>query len=263
MSVLVSVLLQYGSAVLVPYLSQRDVASKVELPQNPTIPLVHHGDSNAIGVLVYANHILRDLQGRWRLLEQHEETVATGHQDARSNPSISHVCLQAAICAILLHWQAEAFMVAANRQDWMPMLGGLPREEAFIEADRWLLDRVGDFASLPSVSLGFLDELAGYAMGLVLRVKEMVESSVAVRLLTFNRVKCGRCKSLEEAVCVLEFAVLAVREWQKVELQCLLRRYLPQQEYIAPTASSIGEQGESVPQFLPRMNSWVSLRCSL
>jgi len=115
------------------------------------------------------------------------------------------------------------------------MLGGLPREEAFIEADRWLLDRVGDFASLPSVPLGFLDELAGCAVGLVLRVEEVVESSVAVRLLAFDRVKCGRCKGLEDAVRVLEFAVLAVSEWQKVELQCLLRRYLPQQEDVAPT----------------------------
>ena len=262
MSVLVSVLLQYGSAVLVSDLPQRDVASKVELPQNPAIPLVHHGDSNAIGVLVYADHILRDLWGWRSLLEQHEETVATGHQDARSNPTISHVCLQADICAILLHWQAEAFMVAANRQHWVSVLGGLPAEEAFIKSDRWLLNRVGDFASLPSVPLGFLDELAGYAVGLVLRVEEMVESSVAVRLLTFDRVKCGRCKSLEDTVRVLEFAVLAVREWQKVELQYLLRRYLPQQEDIAPT-TSMGEQGESVPQFLPRMNSWVSLRCSL
>jgi hypothetical protein len=170
--------------------------------------------------------------------------------------------LQADICAILLHWQAEAFMVAANRQHWVSVLGGLPAEEAFIEADRWLLNRVGDFASLPSVPLGFLDELAGCAVGLVLRVEEMVESSVAVRLLTFDRVKCGRCKSLEDTVRVLEFAVLAVREWQKVEWQYLLRRYLPQQENIAPT-TSMGEQGESVPQFLPRMNSWVSLRCFL
>jgi hypothetical protein len=139
----------------------------------------------------------------------------------------------------------------------------LPAEEAFIEADRWLLNRVGDFASLPSVPLGFLDELAGCAVGLVLRVEEMVESSVGVGFLVFDRVKCGRCKSLEDTVGVLEFAVLAVREWQKVEWQYLLRRYLPKQGNITPTASSIGEQGVSVPQFLPRMNSWASLRCSL
>jgi hypothetical protein len=111
----IPVFLESCSTVLASNLSQRDASSEIELLQNPTAPRVHHGDSNAIGVLVYANHILRDLQGRWRLLEQHEETVATGHQDACSNPTISHVCLQADICTILLHWQAEAFIVAANR----------------------------------------------------------------------------------------------------------------------------------------------------
>jgi len=42
-------------------------------------------------------------------------------------------------------------MVAANRQLCVSVLGGLPAEEAFVEADRWLLNRVGDFSSLPSV----------------------------------------------------------------------------------------------------------------
>jgi len=213
MSVLVSVLLQHGAAVLVSDLPQRDVASKVELPQNPTALFVHHGDSNAIGVLVYADHILRD-SWSWRsLLEQHEETVATGHQDARSNPPISHVCLQAAICAILLHWQAEAFMVRSDAEDRVPVFGRLPAEEPFVKSYCWMFDLRSDLASLPSVPLGFLDELAGYVVGLVLRVEEMVESSVAVRLLAFDHVKCGRCKGLEDAVRGLEFAVLAVSEW--------------------------------------------------
>jgi hypothetical protein len=262
MSVLVSVLLQYGSAVLVSDLPQRDVASKVELPQNPTALFVHHGDSNAIGVLVYANHILRD-SWCWRsLLEQHEETVATGHQNACGNPTVPQMFLQTGVCTVSLDWKPKAFMVAANRQHWMSVLGGLPAEEASIEADSWLLNRIGDLASLPSVPLSFLDELAGYAISLVLRVEEVMESSVGVGFPAFDRVKCGCCNSLEDTVRVLELMVLAVREWQKVELQYLLRRYLPQQENIAPT-TSMGEQGESVPQFLPRMNSWVSLQCSL
>jgi hypothetical protein len=252
---LVSVLLQYGAAVLVSDLPQRDVASKVELLQNPASCCIHHGDSNAIGVLIYSNHILRDLQGRRRLLQQHEEPVAKRHQDACSNPTVCQVYLQANVCAVSLDWKSEAFMVRSDAEDRVSVLGGLPAEEPFVKSYCWMFDLRSDFASLPSVPLGFLDELAGYAMGLVLRVEEMVESSVAVRLLTFNRVKCGRCKSLEDTVRVLEFAVLAVGEWQKVEWQYLLRRYLPQQEDIAPTASSMGEQGVSVPQFLPRMNS--------
>jgi uncharacterized protein Usg len=141
-------------------------------------------------------------------------------------------------------------MVRSDAEDRVSMFGRLPAEEPFVKSYCWMFDLRSDFASLPSVPLGFLDELAGCAVGLVLRVEEMVESSVAVRLLTFDRVKCGRCKGLEDAVRVLEFAVLAVSEWQKVEWQYLLRRYLPQQEDVAPTASSIGEQGESVPQFL-------------
>jgi hypothetical protein len=262
MPLLVSVLLQYGAAVLVSDLPQRDVASKVELLQNPASCCIHHGDSNAIGVLIYADHILRDSWSWWILLEQHEEPVATRHQDACSNPTVCQVYLQANVCAVSLDWKSEAFMVRSDAEDRVSMFGRLPAEEPFVKSYCWMFDLRSDFASLPSVPLGFLDELAGCAVGLVLRVEEMVESSVAVRLLTFNRVKCGRCKSLEDTVRVLEFAVLAVREWQKVELQYLLRRYLSQQEDIAPT-TSMGEQGVSVPQFLPRMNSWVSLRCSL
>jgi hypothetical protein len=115
MPILVSVLLQFRSTVFVSDLPQRDRSSKVKLLQNPASPLIHHGYSNAVAVLVYADHIVSQ-SWRWRgLLEQHEETVATGHQDARSNPTIGHVCLQADVCTILLHWQAESFMVAANR----------------------------------------------------------------------------------------------------------------------------------------------------
>ncbi len=67
MSFLVTVFLQYGSAILVSNLPQRDSASKVKLLQNRTALFVHHGYSNAVAVLVYANHILRDSRG-WRSL---------------------------------------------------------------------------------------------------------------------------------------------------------------------------------------------------
>ena len=142
MPVLVSVLLQFRSTVFVSDLSQRDRSPKVELLQNPASPLVHHGYSNAIGVLVYADHILRDLWSWRSLLEQHEETVAPGHQNTCGVPTICYVRLEAKVCAILLRWKAEAFMVATYRQDWMPMLGGLPREEAFIESYCWSVNLV-------------------------------------------------------------------------------------------------------------------------
>lgn len=173
---LVSVFLQHASAVFVSDLPQRDVASKVELPQNPASPLVHHGDSNAIGVLVYADHVLRDLWSWRRLLEQHEETVAARHQNACGNPTISHVCLQADVCAVSSDWKPEAFMVPSHAEDGVPALGGLPAEEPFVKSCCWMLDLRGDLSSLPSVALGFLDELAGYAVGHgpILRVDEVV-----------------------------------------------------------------------------------------
>jgi hypothetical protein len=261
-SFLISVFLQYGSAVLVSDLPQRDVASEVELLQNPAAPPIHQGGSNAIGVLVYADHILRDLQGRWRLLQQHEEPVATRHQDACSNPTVCQVHLQANVCAVSLDWKPEAFMVRSDAEDRVPVFGRLPAEEPFVKSYCWMFDLRSDLASLPSVPLGFLDELAGYVVGPILRVEEVVELSVGIGLLAFDRIKCSRCKSLEDAVRVLESAVFAVCEWQKVKWQCLLRRYLSPQGNVALT-TSVGELAESGPQFLPRINSWVSLRCFL
>jgi len=160
-SFLISVFLQYGSAVLVSDLPQRDVTSKVELLQNPTAPPIHHGYSNAVAVLVYANHILRDLQGRWRLLQQHEEPVATRHQDACSNPTVCQVYLQANVCTVSLDWKSEAFMVRSDAEDRVSMFGRLPAEEPFVKSYCWMFDLRSDLASLPSVPLGFLDELTG------------------------------------------------------------------------------------------------------
>ncbi len=162
MPVLVSVLLQYSSAVLVSDLSQRDVASKVELLQNPASPLVHHGDSNAIGVLVYADHILRD-SWSWRsLLEQHEETVATGHQDACGNPTIADMFQQSFVGSVPLDGQADTFMVSSHTQNRVPVPCTIPREQPLIESYRWPLNSICDLASLPSVPLRFLNQLARY-----------------------------------------------------------------------------------------------------
>jgi len=227
MAVLVSVFLQFGSAVLVSDLSQRDVASKVELLQNPSVPLTHHGDSNAIGVLVHADHILHDSRG-WRfLLKQPQETVVTSHQNTRDNPTVSQVLLKTSVCAVPSDWKPEPFIVRSETQDRVSTSGRLPAEEPPVKSYCCMLDLRGDLAPLPSVPLGFFDKLAGYAVCLVLRVDEVVESSVAAGLVTFDHVKCGGRNSREDAVRVLQFAVLAVREWQKVELQYLLRRYPP------------------------------------
>jgi len=162
MPVLVSVFLQFGSAVLVSDLPQRDVASKVDLPQNPAILLVHHGDSNAIGVLVYADHIV-NRPWRWRgLLEQHEETVATGHQDACGKPAITDVLQETPVGSIPPDWQAETLTVATDAENRMSASCSAPGEEAPVEAYRRPLNPAGDAASLPSVPLRFFDQLASY-----------------------------------------------------------------------------------------------------
>jgi hypothetical protein len=168
MSSLVSVLLQFGSAILVVDLPQRDVASKVELLQNPTRPLLHHGDSNAIGVLVYAEHVLRS-SWSWRgFLEQHEETVATGHQDACGDPTITDMFQKAPVGSIPLDWESETFTVAADAENRVSASCTAPREETLVEAYRRLQNRVSDLASLPSVPLRFLDQLTRYYFPLVL-----------------------------------------------------------------------------------------------
>jgi hypothetical protein len=250
-SVLVSVFLQFGAAVFVVDLSQRDRSSKVELPQNPASPLVHHGDSNAIGVLVYADHILRD-SWCWRsLLEQDEETVATGHQDTCGVPTICHVSLETKVCAILCCGKAEAFVVAAYRQDWMPMLRGLQREEAFIESYCWPLNLVCDLAPLPSVPLSLLDQLARYLSAPVLCVGNMVQCGVCAWLGDLNRLKCGGCSLLEGCIGLMELSLFNIGQWLKVELQYLLRRYLPIQKI-----SSRSFKLETWLKLFPQLRLW-------
>jgi hypothetical protein len=169
MPVLVSALLQCGSAVLVSDLSQRDVASKVELLQNPARCPTHHGYSNAVAVLVHSDHVLRDLWGQRRLLlDEHEETVATGHQDACGDPTITDMFQKAPVGSIPLDWESETFTVAADAENRVSASCTAPREETLVEAYRRLQNRVSDLASLPSVPLRFLDQLTRYYFPLVL-----------------------------------------------------------------------------------------------
>ena len=262
MPVLVSVLLQFGAAVLVVDLPQRDIASKVELPQNPASPLLHHGDSNAIGVLIYAEHVLRDSWSWWILLEQHEETVATGHQDACGNPTITDMFEKAPVGSISLDGQAETFTVAAHTQNGVSTSCTAPREETLVEAYRRLHNPVGDLASLPSVPLRLLDQLARYLSPPIVSVDCVVQRRVRPWLRCLYLLECGGRDVLEAYVGFLELTPFCICQRCKVELQHLLRRYLPQQTNVALTTSG-GELGETVPQFLPRINSWASLRSSM
>lgn len=227
MSVLVSVFLQFGAAVFVSDLSQRDRSSKVELLQNPASCCVHHGDSNTIGVLVYADHILRD-SWRWRTLpEQHEETAATGHQDACGSPTMTDMFQQSLVGSISLDRQPETFMVSAHAEDGVSASCTSPREEAFIESYCRPLNLVCDLASLPSVPLCFLDQLACYLCAPILCVDHMMQCGVCAWLGDLHRLKCGGCGLLEGCIGFMELSLFNIGQRLKVELQYLLRRYLP------------------------------------
>jgi len=227
--ILVSVFLETGPTVLVSDLSQRDIPSKVELLQNPAALLVHHGDSNAIGVLVYADQILRRVW-RWRsLLQQHEETFAVDHQDACGAPSFGHVCLETDVRSILTDREAKPLTIAANRQYWMPVLRGLPGEEPLIEADCWLLNGISYFPSVPSIALGFLDELTGYVPTLVLCVDYVVQLSVCGWPRGLDRAKRRTRSFLEGCVGFMQSVLFFICQRQKVQRKRLLHRYLPQE----------------------------------
>ena len=224
MPVLVSVLLQSCAAFLVSDLSQRDVASKVELLQNPAAPPIHHGYSSAVAVLVYAEHILRDSRSRRNLLQQHEETVATHHQDACGNPTISHVCLQADVCSVSLDWKSEAFMVRSDAEDRVSAPCAAPREESFVEAYCWMLDPRSDLASLPGVPLGFLNKLTGYPSTFVVSIDHVVKCGVCVWLGGLDSLECEGRDRFEGCIGFTELLLLKMCQRCKVELQCLLRR---------------------------------------
>jgi hypothetical protein len=228
MPVLVSVLLEFGSAVLVSDLSQRDVASKVELPQNPASPVLHHGDSNAIGVLIHTDHIPGGVQRRRILLEQHEETVATGHQDACGSPTITHLLQEPPVGSVPLNGQAEAFTVAANAENRMPTSRVAPGEEMPVEPYRWSLSPVGDPASLPSVPLGLLDQLACHLCTTsIVSVDCVMQCRVRPWLRRLYRLECGGSDLLEAYIRFLELTLFRICQGRKVELQYLVRRYHP------------------------------------
>jgi len=227
MPVLVSVLLQFGPAVFVSDLSQRDRSSKVELLQKSARCRVHHGDSNAVAVLVYADHILRD-SWSWRsLLEQHEETVATGHQDTCGGPTITDMFQQSLVGSVSLDRQTETFMVSAHAEGGVSAPCTSPREEAFIESYCRPLNLVCDLASLPSVPLSLLDQLTRYLSAPILCVDHMVQCGVCAWLGGLYRLERGGCGLLEGCIGFMELSLFNIGQRLKVELQYLLRRYLP------------------------------------
>jgi hypothetical protein len=136
-----------------------------------------------------------------------------------------------------------------------------PREETFVEAYRRLHNPVGGLASLPSVPLRFLNQLARYLPASVVWVDYVVQDRVCVWLQELYSLKRGGRDVFKGRVGLTELLLFNMGQRCKIELQYLLRRYLPPQGNPA-TTTSIGELAESGPQFLPRINSWVSLQWS-
>ena len=210
MPVFVSVFLQFGAAVFVSDLSQRDISSKVELLQKSASCCVHHGDSNAVAVLVYADHILRDLWG-WRSLpEQHEETAATGHQDACGSPTMTDMFQQSLVGSVSLDRQTETFMVSAHAEGGVSAPCASPREEAFIESYCRPLNLVCDLASLPSVPLSLLDQLTRYLSVPILCVDDMVQCGVCAWLGGLYRLERGGCGLLEGCIGFMELSLFNI-----------------------------------------------------
>jgi len=89
-------------------------------------------------------------------------------------------------------------------------------------------------ASLPGISLSFLNQLAGYASQPVSYVGVVVELRVGSRLGGFDGFKSVGGDCMECGVCARKLVEFAFRQWQNVKLQCLLRRYLPTEKICLP-----------------------------
>jgi len=228
----ISVFLQFGASIFVADLSQRNVSSKVELLQNPALS-THHSYSNAVAVLVDSENILGFSWGWEFLLKNSEETVATGHQNACCNPTICQMFLESSVCAILLYRQTKPFMANSYAEDWMFSACAFEAEKPFVETHCWLIDCRCNFSPLPSVSLCFFNQLACCAVRPVLRVGEMVELRVGLRILGLDGLKTFGGNCLESRVRFMELSLLNTSRRQKVKLKRLLRRYRPKRKTLS------------------------------
>jgi len=159
----------------------------------------------------------------------------------------------------LLDMESEAFVVAAYRQDWMPMLGGLPTEESLIEANCWSLNLLADLAPLPSVPLSLFDQLTRYPSTFVVCIDHVVQCGVCAWLGGDCRLERGGFGGLEGCIGFTELLLLKMRQRCKVEFQYLLRRYLPVGK-IFPQPFNVESYVELFRNSSPCLKAGVSLR---
>ncbi len=255
----ISVFLESGPAVLEADLLKRNVSSKVELLQNPAFS-AHHGDSNAVAVLVDAKHIFHSSWSWSWLLKQYEKAVATGHQDARSNPTVRQMFLEPSVCAVLLYRQTNPFMVDSYAENRMVSARAFKAEQSLVETHRWLVDCRCNFSSLPSVALRFFDQLAGYTLRPILRVGKVVELRVGSRIRRLDDLETFSGNRLESCVCFMELPLLNTGQSQKVKLKRLLRRYPPDRE-TSPRLFDLERDVKISRNSSPCLKVEVSLRC--
>jgi hypothetical protein len=134
---------------------------------------------------------------------------------------------KAPVGSIPLDWESETFTVAADAENRVSASCTAPREETLVEAYRRLQNRVSDLASLPSVPLSLLDQLACYLPSPIVLVDCVVQRRVRAWLRRLYRLECARRDILEAYVGFLELTLFCIRQRCKVELQYLLRRCLP------------------------------------
>ena len=122
-----------------------------------------------------------------------------------------------------------------------------------------MLNPVRDLASLPTVPLCFLDQLTRYPSTFVVCIDHVVQCGVCVWLGDLYSLECEGRDPFEGCIGFTELLLLKMRQRCKVELQCLLRRYLPNREMLSQLLE-LESSAEVFRNSSPCLKTGVSLR---
>ena len=181
------------------------------------------------------------------------------HQDASSFPTIGHMLLESSVGSVLTYWQPNPFAASSNTENRVPSICCFEAEKPFVKPNRWIVDALTYPAPFPSVPLSFLNQLASDAGQPVYCVGEMVQLRIGSRFGGFDGFKSVGGDCMECGVCVRKLVDLAFRQWQNVELQRLLRRYLPTGKTFSQPFN-VESRGKVLRNSSPCLKAGVSLR---